>query len=146
MARLHKSGGARLLADLRTPQATQAALGGPYPAVCLDVGTRWTSSHPQQLQKLANALVGARRFSRSRSHSAEPIAEQWPAALFGGDRALYAEALQASLGQFSPGGLMPPAGPATVLRVLQAVDRAVQGETIDLARTHTSRFVRAVPP
>lgn len=144
VSRLLKAGEARLLVDLRTPLATQAALGGPYPAACLYMSTQWTSSHPAQAQKLANALVGALRFIHARS--AEQIADQLPAALFGGDRALYVEALQASLGQFTPDGLMPPAGPATVLRVLQAVDRALQGKTIDLARTHTSRFVLAVPP
>ena len=35
ISRLLSSGVGKVLADLRTPQTTQAALGGPYPFICL---------------------------------------------------------------------------------------------------------------
>lgn len=144
VSRLIKSGDARLLVDLRTPQVTEAELGGQYPAACLYMTRLWTSTHPAAAQQLANALVLALRYIAS--HSAQEIAAQMPAEFFGGDRALYVEALQASLAMFSPDGVMPPNGPAAVLKVLKAVDRAVAGKTIDLTRTYTTEYVRVVPP
>jgi NitT/TauT family transport system substrate-binding protein len=143
VSRLIKSGDARLLVDLRTPQATEAELGGQYPAACLYMTRLWTSAHPAQAQQLATALVLALRYIAG--HSAQEIAAQMPPEFFGGDRALYVEALQASLAMFSADGVMPPGGPATVLKVLKAVDRAVAGKTIDLSKTYTTEFARAVP-
>ena len=144
VSRLIKSGDARLLLDLRTPQATASELGGLYPAACLYMTRLWISTHPAQAQQLANALVLALRYIAG--HSAQEITAQMPAEFFGGDRALYVEALQASQAMFSPDGVMPPSGPATVLKVLKAVDRAVGSKTIDLSKTYTTEFVRAVPP
>ena len=144
VSRLLKSGEARLLVDLRTPQATLTALAGPYPGACLYMSTVWVASHKPQVQKLANALVLALRYIAE--HSADEIAAQVPPAYFQGDRALYVEALQASKSQFTVDGVMPAGGPATVLKVLQAVDRMVQGKTIDLSKTYALEYVRAVPP
>ena len=144
VSRLLKSGEARLLVDLRTPQATLAALAGPYPGACLYMSTVWVASHKPQVQKLANALVLALRYIAQ--HSADEIAAQVPPAFFQGDRALYVEALQASKSQFTVDGVMPAGGPATVLKVLQAVDWMVQGKTIDLSKTYALEYGRAVPP
>ncbi len=42
---------------------------------------------------------------------------------------------------YSPTGIMPPDGPATVLAVLSAFDKNVQGKQIDLKKTYTTEFV-----
>ena len=138
-----KAGTGRILVDLRTPQSTAAVLGGVYPAACLYLTTQWTLTHKVQVQKLAHALVLALRYIDR--HSAEEISAQMPAEFFFGDRALYVEALRASKSMFTADGVMPPDGPATVLKVLQAVDHVVQRKTIDLAKTYTTEFVRSVP-
>jgi len=44
---------------------------------------------------------------------------------------------------FTPDGVMPENGPATVLQVLNNFDKAVQGKTINLANTFTTEFVKA---
>jgi NitT/TauT family transport system substrate-binding protein len=44
---------------------------------------------------------------------------------------------------FTPDGRMPAAGPATVLKVLSAVDTNVQEKGINLSQTYTSEFVAA---
>jgi NitT/TauT family transport system substrate-binding protein len=141
-SRLLASGAAKLLVDLRTPDATQKALGGIYPFACLYVQTSWLSSHRPQAQKLANALVKALRYING--HSAAEIAEQVPAEFYAGNKSLYIQSLASSKSMFTPDGVMPPAGPAVVLKVLVAVSRTVRGKPIDLARTYSTEFVN--PP
>lgn len=141
-SRLIASGDARVLVDLRTPESTNKALGGPYPFACLYVSTDWLATHREQAQKLANALVRALRFISL--HSASEIAAELPPEYVAGGRALYVQSLALSKPMFSPDGVMPAGGPATVLRVLSAVNRHVQGKTIELSRTYTTQFVEAV--
>lgn len=140
---LLKSGEARILVDLRTPNSTADVLGGLYPAACLYMSTQWVAAHRPQVQKLANALVKALRYIAQ--HSAEEIAAQLPTEFYAGDRALYVDALRHSRSMFTPDGVMPASGPATVLKVLKAADRVVQSKTIDLAKTYTTEFVHAAP-
>lgn len=141
-SRLIASGEAQLLVDLRTPEATQKALGGLYPFTCLYVPTDWLATHHEQAQKLANALVKALRFIGT--HSAAEIAAVLPPEYLVGGRAIYVKSLAHSKSMFTPDGVMPPSGPASVLRVLSAVNRNVQNKQIDLAQTYTTEFVNAV--
>jgi NitT/TauT family transport system substrate-binding protein len=141
-SRLIASGDARLLVDLRTPEATQKALGGLYPFACLYVRTDWLATHREQAQKLANALVKALRFINT--HSAAEIAAVVPPEYQPGGRAIYVQSLGHSKSMFTPDGVMPAGGPASVLRVLSAVNRNVQNKQIDLSQTFTTEFVNAV--
>ena len=140
-SRLLASGLANVLVDLRTPEATQKALGGLYPFACLYMQTQWLHGHRGQAQKLANALVKALRFIST--HSAADIAAQLPPEYLAGNKSLYVQSLAMSKSMFTPDGVMPPSGPASVLKVLSAVNRAVRGKTIDLSETYTSEFVNA---
>src|SRR3546814_11798087 len=56
IARMLKTGEAKILVDMRTPETTVAALGGPYPAASLYMATTWVDGHQAETQKLANAL------------------------------------------------------------------------------------------
>lgn len=142
-SRLIAAGTARVLVDLRTPEATQKALGGLYPFACLYMQTAWINGHREQVQKLANALVKSLRFINT--HSASDIAARLPDTYFGGNRPLYVQSLAASKSMFTPDGIMPAAGPATVLKVLAAVSTVVRGKAIDLRETYTLDFVNAAP-
>lgn len=142
VSQLLKTGAAKVLVDLRTPQTAEKVLGGTYPAASLYMTTLWINTHKEQVQKLANALVKALRYINT--HSAQDIAAQLPADSQIGDRAVYVDALRDSKSMFTADGRMPPSGPATVLKVLQVVDRALIGKTIDLSKTYTSEFVAAV--
>jgi NitT/TauT family transport system substrate-binding protein len=141
VSRMLKSGEARILVDLRSPDSTADAMGGPYPAACLYLKTAWVNQHRRVVQKLANALVNALRYIQT--HSAEEIAAQVPPDFYAGDRELYVQALAVSKTAFTQDGRMPASGPATVLKVLSAVDRNVQGKDINLSQTYTSEFVTA---
>ncbi len=142
-SQLLHTGDAELLVDLRTPRETERVLGGIYPGACLYVTTRWANAHRAEVQRLVNALVKALRFIEN--HSAAEIESQVPADFARGDRALYIASLHDSKSMFTPDGVMPPTGPATVLRVMKIVNRSVQARPIDLSRTYTDEFTSAVP-
>jgi NitT/TauT family transport system substrate-binding protein len=141
-SRLVTAGEARVLVDLRTPEATQQALGGLYPFACLYVRTDWLATHREQAQKLANAFVKALRFIST--HSAAEIAAVLPDDYFAGGRAVYVQSLARSKSMFIPDGVMPADGPASVLKVLSAVNRQVHNKAINLSHTYTTLYVNAV--
>ncbi len=141
ISRLLSTGEATVLVDLRTPEATQKALGGLYPFACLYMQTSWINTHRGEVQKLANAFVKALHFINT--HSAADIAANVPEDYFAGNKALYVQSLANSKSMFTPDGVMPPAGPATVLRVLSTVNRQVRSKKIELGKTYTSEFVNA---
>jgi NitT/TauT family transport system substrate-binding protein len=141
-SRLINSGQARVLVDLRTPEDTAKALGGPYPASCLYMQTAWVNRHKPEVQKLVNALVKALRYIQT--HMAAEIAAHLPQDFYAGDKATYVKALARSKPIFIPDGRMPGNGPANVLRVLTRTEKSLQGKTIDLGSTYTLEFVNAV--
>jgi len=141
VSRLLASGEARLLVDLRTPEATQKVLGGFYPFACLYMQTAWIKSHRKEVQKLARALVRALRYINT--HSAAEIAAQLPPEDYAGDRALYVQSLANSKAMFTSDGVMPASGPPTVLNILSVVNKTIRREAIDLSRTYTTEFVGA---
>jgi NitT/TauT family transport system substrate-binding protein len=140
-SRLLKSGEARLLIDLRSSDVTVRELGGLYPAACLYMQTVWVTNHKLQVQQLVNAFVKTLRYIQT--HSAEEIASHMPADYYAEDRELYVQALAHGKAMFTPDGYMPVSGPPTVLKVLSAVDKTVQGKRIDLSKTYTTEFVTA---
>ncbi|MBA8904202.1 ABC transporter substrate-binding protein [Phyllobacterium sp. P30BS-XVII] len=134
-----KSGDAKILVDMRTPEKTAAALGGPYPAASFYVQTAWLETHKDDAQKLANAMVKTMRFIAS--HSAEEIADKLPKDYYVGDKDLYVKGLAEGKAQYTPDGRMPKDGPTTVLQVLSSFSKTVKGKDIDLAKTFTTDFV-----
>lgn len=142
ISRLVSTGAATILVDLRTVKETEAALGGTYPAACLYMPSAWVNTHKEQVQKIVTAFVKTLRYIRT--HSAKEIAEKMPADYSIANRQQYIDALEASKLMFTADGVMPENGPATVLKVLNGFDKAVQGKTINLANTFTTEFVKAV--
>ncbi|WP_416200175.1 ABC transporter substrate-binding protein [Undibacterium sp. CCC3.4] len=142
ISRLVSTGAASILVDLRTLKSTEAALGGAYPAACLYMPTAWVNSHKDQVQKIVTAFVKTLRYIKT--HSAKEIAEKMPADYYASNKQMYIDALEGSKQMFTEDGIMPPTGPATVLKVLNGFDKAVQGKSINLANTFTSEFVKAV--
>jgi NitT/TauT family transport system substrate-binding protein len=141
VSRLLKSGEARILVDLRTPQATALVLGGLYPSACLYMRNSWVERNRAKVQRVVSALVGALAYIHD--EDAEAIARAMPAEYQAGDHQLYVKVIAAAKSMFTADGRMPPSGPATVLKVMQAIDRNVQYKNIDLAKTYTLEFVDA---
>ena len=134
----------RVLIDLRTMDSTRAVLGGPYPGACLYMPTAWANRHKDDVRKIADALVKALVFIKT--HRSEEIADRMPSAYYGADKALYVNAIEESRQMFTDDGIMPTDGPATVLKVLRATDKSLQGKAINLSNTFTTRFVQPGTP
>ncbi len=138
ISRLIASGLAKPLVDLRTPQSTQAALGGSYPFICVFMKNDYVASHKDAVQKLVNAYVKTLQWIHT--HTAEQIADMMPPDYYAGNKTLYVTALQNQLSIFSPDGNMPDGGPQSVLNIEQQTNQTVQGKQIDLSTTYTNEF------
>ena len=138
ISRIVSSGVGKVLVDLRSPQSTQAALGGPYPFICLFMNNSYVSSHQDVVQKLVNAYVKTLRWMHT--HTAEQIANQMPADYYAGNKALYVTALQNQMAIFSPDGLMPAGAPQSVLGTEYQSNLVPKSKPIDLTTTFTNQF------
>ena len=141
ISRIVSSGAGQVLVDLRTPQKTEAALGGPFPFICVFMLNDYVSVHHTVVQKLVNAYVKTLKWIQT--HTPEEIAAKMPTDYYGGNEALYVTALRNQLTMFSPDGKMPANGPGAVLGIEQQTDPAVWGKSIDLTLTYTNDFVDA---
>ena len=129
----------KVLLDMRTPDGSKKALGGPYPSSSLYMQTDWVNGHKDTVQKLANALVKTLKWMST--HSASEIAARMPADYSQGNKTLYTEAIKSTLPMFTKDGVMPAEGPATVEKVLKAFNPNVKNTKVDLSKTFTTEFV-----
>src|SRR3989440_1783161 len=138
ISRILATGVGKVLVDLRSPQSTQAALGGSYPFICLFMNNSYVSSHQAVVQKLVNAYVKTLKWMHT--HTADQIADQMPADYYAGNKALYVTALQNQMAIFSPDGLMPAGAPQSVLSTEYQSNLVPKGKQIDLTTTFTNQF------
>src|SRR6266851_7094019 len=136
ISRILASGVGKVLVDLRSPQSTQAALGGPYPFISLFMNNSYVSSHQDVVQKLVNAYVKTLKWMHT--HTAEQIADQMPADYYAGSKALYVTALQNQMAIFSPDGLMPTGAPQSVLSIEYQSNLVPKSTQINLNTTYTN--------
>jgi NitT/TauT family transport system substrate-binding protein len=131
-----------VLLDMRTEEGTRAALGGLYPASSIYMDCSYVQSHPQTVQKLANAFVKTLQFING--HTGAEIAAQMPPEYAGGSGGpdTYAAAIDASKGMFGSTGVMDADGAKNVLNVLGGFNPNIKGHTdsIDLSKTYTTEF------
>ncbi|MFE9417848.1 ABC transporter substrate-binding protein [Streptomyces griseofuscus] len=132
----------KILLDMRTPQGSQQALGGPYPSSSLYMQTDWVNGHKATVQKLVNAFVKTLKWMST--HSADEIAAKMPADYSQGDKALYTQAVKSTLPMFTDDGVMPENGPETVEKVLKAFNPNIKNANVDLSKTYTTEFAKAV--
>jgi len=130
----------KVLLDMRTPEGSQKALGGPYPSSSLYMNTDWVNSHKETVHKLANAFVKTLKWMST--HTPEQIAAKMPADYAQGGKKLYAQAIKDTLPMFTEDGVMPAEGPTTVERVLKAFNPNLKNATVDLKKTYTTEFVK----
>ncbi|MEU7058808.1 ABC transporter substrate-binding protein [Streptomyces sp. NPDC046197] len=128
----------KILLDMRTPEGSQQALGGPYPSSSLYMQTDWVNGHKETVQKLVNAFVKTLKWMST--HSADEIAAKMPADYSQGNKALYAQAIKSTLPMFTKDGVMPAGGPATVEKVLKAFNPNIKNAKVDLNKTYTTEF------
>src|SRR6266566_3985512 len=139
ISRILSSGVGKVLVDLRSPESTQAALGGSYPFISLFMNNSYVNSHKDVVQKIVNAYVKTLKWMHT--HTAAEIADKMPADYYAGNKALYVTALQNQMAIFSPDGSMPAGAPQTVLNIEQQSNLVPQSTNIDLNLTYTNEFV-----
>jgi NitT/TauT family transport system substrate-binding protein len=138
ISRILATGVGKVLVDLRSPQSTQAALGGPYPFICLFMNNSYVNNHKDVVQKLVNAYVKTLKWMHT--HTADQIAAMMPPDYYAGNKALYVTALQNQMAIFSPDGLMPSGAPQSVLNTELQSKLVPQSANIDLNSTYTNQF------
>ncbi len=138
ISRLLKTGDAKVLIDLRTPDSTRAALGADYPFICVFMKADYVASHKDLVQRMVNAYVKALKFIHT--HTPQEVADKMPADYYAGDKALYVTALTNQFAMFSPDGMMPASGPPFTLKFEQQINADVKAATIDLSKTFTNEF------
>jgi NitT/TauT family transport system substrate-binding protein len=138
ITRLIQSGVGKVLIDLRTPEATRAALGGDYPFIGIFAKNDWVAGHKDAAQRLVNVYVKTLKWMKA--HSAAEIADKMPPDYIVPSRDLYVAALQNQLSIFGGDCKMPQGGPETVLSVLQNYVSSFKGKTADLSKTYTNDF------
>ncbi|MET8614382.1 ABC transporter substrate-binding protein [Streptomyces misionensis] len=131
----------KILLDMRTPEGSQQALGGPYPSSSLYMQTDWVNGHKDTVQKLVNAFVKTLKWMST--HSADEIAAKMPADYSQGDKALYTQSIKSTLPMFTHDGVMPQNGPETVEKVLKAFNPNIKNANVDLSKTYTTEFAKA---
>ena len=138
ISRILSSGTGKLLVDLRSPQSTQAALGGAYPFICLFMNNSYVDNHKDIVQKLVSAYVKTLKWMHT--HTAAEIADKMPPDYYAGNKALYVTALQNQMAIFSPDGLMPSGAPQSVLNTEVQSNLVPHGQQINLNLTYTNSF------
>jgi NitT/TauT family transport system substrate-binding protein len=140
ISRLLKTGDARVLVDLRTPEATRAALGADYPFIGIFMMSSYVAAHKSVVQRLVNAYVKTLKWMKS--HTAQEIADKMPADYYAGDKDMYVTALAGQKDSFTADGIMPAAGAQNALQIELSYVRDMKGATVDLAKTYTNDFAK----
>jgi NitT/TauT family transport system substrate-binding protein len=128
--------------DLATAAGATASLGGTWPSAGVLARTDWVTSHQQEAQDVADALVATMHWIAT--HSAADIANELPSSYTssnGFTKAEYITALTQDKAQFLPDGIMPKGGPETVLATEKTI--GVDTSTVKLSSTFTNSFAEA---
>lgn len=129
----------RILSDTRSEKDTLEVFGGEYPGGALYTKAEWIEKNPKVAQGMTTAIVNTLKWIHS--HTPEEIMAKMPPELIGADKALYLEALKATIPMYSLTGLMDPKGAKAVLDVFSLSSEAVAKAKIDLSKTYTNKFV-----
>ena len=128
----------KVLVDLRTPEATRAALGGDYPFISVFMTSDYVNSHKDVVQRLVNAYVKTLKYIST--HTAAQITDQMPADYYSADKQAYITALDNQKGSFTADGRMPADGPALVNKIETSYVPSMKGTSVDLSKTFTNEF------
>lgn len=139
---LETAGDVIVVYDTRKESDQRALYGDDYAAAVIYTTEAFIEQNPQTVQAVVNAMVRALRWIQQATP--DQIADIIPKEYYGGNEALYRQALAKNYASFSPDGRMTLAAAQNVHKVLATFDPAVQqAGKLDLERTFTNRFVDA---
>jgi NitT/TauT family transport system substrate-binding protein len=131
-----------ILADSRTEAGTKAIFGGSNPAAVLYLKNEFIEKNPQTTQALVNAFHKALVWlSKAKP---EDVAATVPEAYYLGDKPLYIAAVKNSLETYSRTGVISPDGMKSAFNMLAQFDEGLAKSNLDLNKTFSDKFVKAV--
>lgn len=136
---IERDGLGQVIADTRTVAGTEAIFGGPMPAASLYAPQAFVDRNPVTVDRLTRSIVEALRWLAAATP--DQVADLVPPENLLGDRELYKKALAAVRDAYSPDGLMPEAGPRTVLSAMRMIEPDLQADGVDLSATYTNAVV-----
>jgi NitT/TauT family transport system substrate-binding protein len=131
------------LAAMRSPEATRATLGGPYPEASIYSTKEFVDKYPDTVQAIATAIVRAEQWLAKATP--EEVAAAVPSEYQLADKEVFAKAFTNMRACLSHDGVMTDEAAKTVRAVLAAFDPAIAAAKIDLDATYDNRFVQKVP-
>ena len=108
-----------ILVDTRTEKDTLDVFGGEYPGGALYTRADWIEKNPKVAQAMATAIVNTLKWIHA--HTPEEIMAKMPPELVGADKALYLEALKATIPMYSLDRQDGPQGRESRARRVQPV-------------------------
>lgn len=129
-----------ILVDTRTEAGTIAVYGATNPAATLYLKDDFIKANPKTTQALTNALMKSLKWLAKAAP--EDIAATVPEEYWLGDKALYIQALKASMPTYSVTGIVSEAGEKSMLDFLKVVDPIFKSATIDLSKTFDATFAK----
>lgn len=142
ISKLQSDNTAFVLADSRTEAGTKAIFGGSNPAAVLYLKGEFIDKNPQTVQALVNAFAKALDFIAKAKP--EDIAAAVPEAYYLGDKPLYIQSVKNSLETYSRTGLIARDGMESAHNMLAQFDPELAAAKVDLSKTFTDKFVKAV--
>jgi NitT/TauT family transport system substrate-binding protein len=138
MTALEQHGEVKVVADSRSLSGTRDIFGGPMPGLGLCAQPDFLRQNSAICQALTNGLVRALKWLQTAGPS--DFIKVLPDSHFESDRAVYLAALDRLRETFSVDGLITPDAMSTTLRVIEALDKDLRPERINLASTATNEY------
>jgi NitT/TauT family transport system substrate-binding protein len=130
-----------VLADTRTEEGSKALFGGNSSAAVLYATPEFIARNPETTQRLVNAFHKALKWIAQAS--GEDVAATVPEDYYLSDRALYVEAVKASLPTYSRNGIITEASMKAAQELL-SFDPEVASAKVDLPKTFDGSFIAQV--
>jgi NitT/TauT family transport system substrate-binding protein len=140
IAMLESAGDVVIMAETRTTEGTTKVLGGPMSAGVLYTRQDFVEKNPNTVQALVNAFYKTLRWLDKATP--EQVADAVPKEYWLGDKALYMEAVKASLQIYSRDGIVSGDSQQRSIAFLKQFDKEIAAATIDPAKTWDDRFVK----
>lgn len=135
---LQRDGLIEILADTRTEEGTRAIFGGTNPAAVLYTTADFIDDNPNTTQALVNALK--KSLDWLATATPDDVAATVPEEYYLGDKAIYLDAVAASLPTYSRTGVVTEDGMKAALELL-SYDPAIKAAEVDVGKTFEGRFV-----
>jgi NitT/TauT family transport system substrate-binding protein len=133
--------GVRMLFDTRTPEGAKELFGSDYPAATLYAQKEWIDKHPNEAQRLTDAIIETLAFIEA--STPQQVVDKMPPEIQGTNKALYLELFTNMSHIFAKGGRFTEGGVKTCIEVLGSGIPEVAAAKLKPEQLYTNKFVDA---